>query len=300
MLHQIASGSGAEEPACLSILVNSCDSYSDVWPLFFSCFWKYWPNCPYPVYLGSNSVSYGDPRVRPLLIGDDLGWATSTLRMVQRIASPYILLFVDDDCLIKPVESSAIESSLDALKALDGGYLRLRPLPPPNRPIPSHSAIGLIAKTASYRCALQPSIWKRQLLMDLLKEGETPWGMEIYGSIRSRDMTDAFYCTWPDLLKCNFNAVIDGKWHPSALRLADREGVRVDFTRRPVLTRTQSARIRAITSLYFLNRILPEPILSKARILLRILRIIQPPRRLLARPAGRIRPESHVNLGREN
>src|SRR5579864_5344644 len=300
MLNLVAHDRRAEEPVAMSILVASCDSYSDVWPLFFGCFWKYWPDCPYPVYLGSNSTSYTDPKVRLLLIGDDLSWATSTRRMLERIASPYILMFVEDDTLMRKVESSAIESSLEALKTLNGGYLRLRPLPPPNQSIPSHSSIGVIARSAPFRCALQPSIWKKQLLIDLLKDGESPWGMEINGTIRSRKLAPAFYCTCSDLLKCNFNAVIGGKWHRSAFRLARREGIRVDFTRRPVLNRARSARVRAITMLYFLSRILPESVILRVKILLRILRIIQPPRLLEMDTAPKDRHESHVNLGGEN
>jgi len=37
-----------------SILIPSCDKYSDLWRPFFTLFWRHWPDCPFPVYLGSN------------------------------------------------------------------------------------------------------------------------------------------------------------------------------------------------------------------------------------------------------
>ena len=38
----------------ISVLIYSCDSYSDVWKPFFTLFWRYW-NCEYPVYLATET-----------------------------------------------------------------------------------------------------------------------------------------------------------------------------------------------------------------------------------------------------
>jgi hypothetical protein len=38
----------------LAVIVVSCDLYSDVWKPFFTLFFKYWNDCPFPVYLTSN------------------------------------------------------------------------------------------------------------------------------------------------------------------------------------------------------------------------------------------------------
>ena len=50
-----------EDPA---ILVVSFDAYQDLWPVFFQAFFKYWPDCPYRVYLGANTATYVHPRVQ--------------------------------------------------------------------------------------------------------------------------------------------------------------------------------------------------------------------------------------------
>ncbi len=41
----------------LAILVCSCDKYADVWEPFFKLFFKFWPDCPYPIYLLSNYLT---------------------------------------------------------------------------------------------------------------------------------------------------------------------------------------------------------------------------------------------------
>ena len=55
----------------VAILVPSFDGYRDVWEPFFRCFFKFWPDCPYPVVLGSIRETCSDPRVSPLTIGRD-------------------------------------------------------------------------------------------------------------------------------------------------------------------------------------------------------------------------------------
>ena len=35
----------------LTVLIDSFDGYSDLWPTFFAAFSKHWPTCPYPVRL---------------------------------------------------------------------------------------------------------------------------------------------------------------------------------------------------------------------------------------------------------
>lgn len=42
----------------MCILVVSCDKYADCWTPFSDCMRKFWPDCPYPVYLCTES---GEP-----------------------------------------------------------------------------------------------------------------------------------------------------------------------------------------------------------------------------------------------
>ena len=38
----------------LTILDVSCDRYADFWEIFFKLFDRYWLDCPYKVYFGTN------------------------------------------------------------------------------------------------------------------------------------------------------------------------------------------------------------------------------------------------------
>ena len=42
-----------------------------------------------------------------------------------------------------------------------------------------------IPKWSPYRCSLIPGMWEKNVLLNLIKENETPWEFEKKGSIRS-------------------------------------------------------------------------------------------------------------------
>jgi hypothetical protein len=224
----------------LSILVISCDKYRDVWDLFFVLFWQHWPDCPYPVFLGANRLTYHDRRVTTLLSGEDRSWGESVRRMVEQVESPYILLFLDDYFLLRPVATADVASCLEALRKLRGGYLRLDPAPPPDRQVPGFSGLGEIEPGSPYRCSLRVAIWRKDVLLSLLRNGETAWDMELKGSRRSDELAVGFYATWKPVVRHDMEGVVRGKWTRAALRLAKRQGVTVDTVKRQALTRGET------------------------------------------------------------
>src|ERR1700730_5814918 len=80
----------------VTVLIASCDQYSDAWELFFKLFWKHWPDCQYLMCLGANSLSVSDARVRSILVGKDKDWSSNLLLMLQEIATPYVFLCLED------------------------------------------------------------------------------------------------------------------------------------------------------------------------------------------------------------
>ena len=48
----------------VALLVISIDR--DLWPPFFELLWRHWPDCPYPIHLGSETQTFGRGLPRPL------------------------------------------------------------------------------------------------------------------------------------------------------------------------------------------------------------------------------------------
>lgn len=219
----------------LSILILSCDHYADVWPHFFTLFYKYWPDCPWKIFLGTNKIKFNDPKVVSLQIGDDTSWADSAKKVVEKIPTDYLLILLEDFFIQKTVVTNEILDCLTLLRELNGGYLRLRPFPKPDRNISVSPAIGMIDENAPYRLALQAALWKKDVFLQLIQPGETAWDMEIQGTKRSRSIPEAFYCTWDTVIHYRAGITL-GKWSPVGVKICQEEKMQIDFNIRSKMT----------------------------------------------------------------
>jgi hypothetical protein len=224
-----------------SILVLSCDRYCDLWPHFFYFFFKFWPDCPWNVFLGTNKKNFVDPRVITLQIGDDTSWADGAKKMVECLPTDYFLLLLEDFFIQNTVMTTMVLDCLIILRYLNGGYLRLRPFPKPDRKISTFPSIGLIYKDAPYRLALQAAIWKKSVFLKLIQTDETAWEMELLGSNRSNCIPEGFYCTWDAVIQYRA-AITLGKWSPIGIKICDEEKLSIDFNMRPKMTREEITR----------------------------------------------------------
>ncbi|MBN1679715.1 MAG: hypothetical protein JW966_05450 [Anaerolineae bacterium] len=220
----------------LAVFVMSCDAYADLWSPFFSLFFKYWPACPYPVYLLANHLDYSDERVTTIKVGDDINWAHTFSRGLQAVPEPYVLLLLEDYLFEAPVDSARIEALFDYMREKNAAYLRLRPSPPPDMACPDNDDVGEISKGAAYRLTTQAGLWDRQILLSLVKEGETPWQFEIEGSRRTDELDRPFLSirkgiSWP-IKYYWYTAVFRGAWCRDAVRMCKREGIDVDLSSR--------------------------------------------------------------------
>ena len=111
----------------LAVAVLSCDGYSDLWRGFFDYFWSAWPDCPYPVFLFSNTVSFDDERVVTVLSGEDRSWSESLDTCLHQIDSELVIVFQDDFFLHGPVSQRLLDEAVSATASGEAWYCRLVP-----------------------------------------------------------------------------------------------------------------------------------------------------------------------------
>lgn len=178
----------------VAVVVSSCDSFFDCWRPFAFFFRKFWPDCPFPVYLIVNELEIRSEFLKPLRVGEDQGWATNMQCALAQIDTPYVLYFQEDYLLTAPVDreqlardfASAMEQDVAALCFSD-----LALLEPDFAALPERFSV--IPQESKGRTRLQVTLWKKDVFASLLSPGEDAWNMEARGSERTRGLVQLSY-----------------------------------------------------------------------------------------------------------
>jgi len=212
-----------------AIVVSSCDTFFDAWKPFLFFFRKFWPDCPFPVYLIVNELRIRSNFIRALPVGPDRGWASNMKSALQRLEVPRVLYLQEDYFLNGPVQSRllaedfayAFENEVDSL------CFRARSeLEPGFRPL--NDRFGVVPLDSDGRTRCQLTLWKRASLLSVLREGENAWEMESQGSERTREMKFLSYSSRENVpVSYLMSAIVRGLWTKEALAMCEAEGLEI-------------------------------------------------------------------------
>ena len=141
----------------LSLVVLSCDKYSDLWDPFFYFFERNWQDCPLKKHIVSNHINANLKGFDNIKIGDDNSWSENLIKILDRIESEYVFITLDDLYFNKKVSTPDIIDAFSSLKALGGNYLKLIPEPKPQKR--ANQIFGEIKKGSLYRSTAVFTIW---------------------------------------------------------------------------------------------------------------------------------------------
>lgn len=237
----------------LGILVLSSDKYAHIWPGFFQAWNKYFPNCRWPVYLGSNSVGFDHQNVKTILSGDDPDWSTSLLRILKQIPEDYIFIILEDVLLASPFHIERFAKAFEFLAERQGRHLKYYRPENGDIDIPG-TPYSEYARRRPYRISVV-GFWNKKYLESLLIPGESPWNFEIMGSYRT-SYVDGFYMMKEPL--CEFaNMIEKGRWYPGEIKWARREGFDVGESARKTLSGFYLAKSQLQKMIYWFLRRTP-------------------------------------------
>ena len=218
-----------------SILVSSLDMYEDVWKAFFTLFFRYWPDCPYQVYLMTNTKEYQDARVTSIKVGGDKIWSINIKRALPYITTPYLIFFLEDFFLERKVDTDYIKKLVAFAESEKAACIHLSPFEPPKAEYPNDLGLGLINKDAEYRTSLRTAIWNKDIFESLIKEGESAWDMEREGTVRSKELDAPFLSVKEPAIKIHSLASVrGGKWLYDSIKILGKEGIHIDLSKRAV------------------------------------------------------------------
>jgi len=223
-----------------TILVSSCDKYSDLWIPYFNLSKIFWADCNYEYLLISESKELVVQNVTSLKLGNGKDWSALLLDALECVKTDTVILTLEDFFLRDHVDNLRIEYLLELFYKNSMNMLRLNPRPKPNIKSDWSNEIGVIGKHEKYRASTQAAIWRVEILKSIIQKGESAWEFEINGTQRSKEM-DGFYCVYKPALPYFHHVIERGKWFPwDALRFKYMD-IGVDLNCRSVMSFTETS-----------------------------------------------------------
>jgi hypothetical protein len=211
----------------VAIVVSSCDAFFDAWRPFTFFFRKFWNDCPFQTFLIVNELRVRSRLFTPVAVGPDRGWASNLRVALQQIDRPYVLYVQEDYFLTGPVDREQLAADLAYVLEHDADSLCFRArsdLDPGFKQI--NERFGIVPRTSDGRTRCQVTLWKREALTSILREGENAWEMESRGSERTQEMLVLSYSRRENSpVPYLMSAITRGLWTAEAIAMCREHGV---------------------------------------------------------------------------
>lgn len=189
-----------------SILINSCDAYSDVWPMFFHIFCETWKGQIPRVYLNTESKSFQWEGISLTCLNakqKDISWGERLLNCLYEIDSEYVLMMLEDFYYESEINVTIIETCVEYLKdykdvaafqfveageCCDVDYIPIKT---------KFSGFTKRQNTGRFKIIAGPTLWRKSDLINLTRKSDNPWEWEYFGSYRTWFYGKEFY-SWVD------------------------------------------------------------------------------------------------------
>lgn len=215
-----------------SVIVSSCDAYSDLWPYFFRFMERHWSDAPRPVYLVSNFRTFNHPDVKTLCSGPDRSWGATIHAALEQIPDEFVAFLLDDFFLDQTVPEGWVEELVRQLDEAGGDFVSLYHVA--GNPLKEGSWLSVIQERMECP-GFHAGIFRRSYLMKLAAAGVNIWKTEtlmrddaLDRQFRQFSLTTAspFHLTYVESVRGRF-------WKPNGLAYLRSNGLEPDLWRRP-------------------------------------------------------------------
>lgn len=221
-----------------SILISSCDSYSDLWLPFCKTLERHWPDRGMDTFILSETKTSEIKNIQFINSGVvENDWSRNLEYALQNVQTKYVCLMLEDFFLRSDVNQSVFLDFVNFADKSDADMVRLLRKPTLCEPAFTQNDLALkISRHAPYRVSCQASLWSRTSLIQLVKAGESAWEFERYGSERSVELGFDHYTCKATVLPYFHHVVERGIWFPWDAWRFGRQNIGCDFASRKVMS----------------------------------------------------------------
>lgn len=236
----------------LTVLVNTCDLYKDIWPLFFAALDEYWPNRTVSLILNTEKEKYNIAKNVfvsnfTAVDGND-SWGLRLIKSLTNIDTEYVLVVYDDFILegvFDEQELNTLICRMDDDPNIAAVYLtKLGLQTNKNNNLINDREIfknkyEILEDNIDFRLNSAPALWRRKDLLAYTGKYDNPWAWEVFGSYRTFGDGKKMYCPAEgesDVYKYNYKkggAIYRGKWVREVVVDKDEKyQLDIDFSKR--------------------------------------------------------------------
>jgi hypothetical protein len=141
-------------------------------------------------------------------------WSDGVIKYLQSITDELVLILLEDYWLMRTINRAALDTAkalmLDHPHVVRFDVAADRMFAKNARYIGNMGTLDICSAKGAYSLSFQASIWRREMLLEVMQPGETPWQAEISGSGRLNEKPFGVVGTyqWPI---CYLIAVNKGK-----------------------------------------------------------------------------------------
>ena len=229
----VEPGSELKPPdGSVAVFICSSDSRKDILGQVMPSFFRYWPNCPYPIYVGLNTRTTEWAGVTSVT-SKPTGWRQESLTQLAQLRETSLIVVLDDFLFKAPVEQARVAEFVSLACESDFSYLRLLPLrrsvferllkfrPP--------SKVHAIREHRPFYSSLQIAIWKKTHFVEMLGYEGSIWDFE------HRQIKGKKHFAITDKAPIAYSHLVEkGRWLPYAPSLLQKAGVKFELGVRPM------------------------------------------------------------------
>ena len=230
----------------LTILINSCQQFSDMWPNIFNLYEKNWPNHPNLTVLTDGIKDAPYPTDSFFECGGEM--SDRLMKAINNLKSKYVFLSFDDYYPIKLVNKSKIQQIIKVLDDKNYDYCRIFNKPKIRAKKYGEIKYQMMPLSNYYEVNFYPSIWKVSSLKKVLKEKEVIWKLEARLTRRCKEQEYNCCCVNNKGIFDFIDVVRKGKYLRSAYRYLKRNNLFISERKRRGIWETIKLNIRIFVS----------------------------------------------------
>lgn len=168
--------------ANVTMLIMSCDKFSDLWTGHARLLERNWGDRNMKTYIVSDRQSEIKlPGVEVICAGEDVEWSERLRYALQYVNTEYVFVTLDDYYLIKAVNNQQMENLVSLMYQEKVDYIRLFPRPKraTKETFKGLKNIKRIDTSCDYSVNLYAGIWKKEFLSSCIRNPMNAWKFEV-------------------------------------------------------------------------------------------------------------------------